>query len=117
MFPVPEALNGLEDASDGGPPVFGRGRRRLSDPPMFSFGDNGRMLDTHAVARSLTDAGFTPTQADVITNALRFAVEHGDLDKHAVARSLTDAEFTPTQADAITNALHLVAEHRRPGHV
>ena len=71
------------------------------------------MLDTHAVARSLTGAGFTPTQADVITDALRLAVEHGDLDTHAVARSLTDAEFTPAQADAITNALHLVAEHRR----
>ena len=26
------------------------------------------MLDTHAVARSLTDADFTPAQADAITN-------------------------------------------------
>lgn len=84
---------------------------------MFSVGDNGRMLDTHAVARSLTDAGFTSTQADAVTKALRLTVEHGDLDTHAVARSLTDAEFTPAQADAIMNALHLAAEHRRPGHV
>ncbi len=43
------------------------------------FGDNrGRMLDTHAVARSLTDAEFTPAQADAITNAVRLAAEHGD---------------------------------------
>ena len=36
------------------------------------------MLDTHAVARSLTDAAFTPAQADAITNAVRLAAEHGD---------------------------------------
>ena len=36
------------------------------------------MLDTHAVARSLTDAEFTPAQADAITNAVRQAAEHGD---------------------------------------
>ena len=36
------------------------------------------MLDTHAVARSLTDAEFTPAQADAITNAVRLAAEHGN---------------------------------------
>ena len=36
------------------------------------------MLDTHAVARSLTDAEFTPAQADAITNVVRLAAEHGD---------------------------------------
>ena len=36
------------------------------------------MLDTHAVARSLTDAEFTPAQADAITNAVRLAAEQGD---------------------------------------
>ena len=36
------------------------------------------MLDTHAVARSLTDAEFTDAQADAITNAVRLAAEHGD---------------------------------------
>ena len=41
-------------------------------------GDNGRMLDTHAVARSLTDAELTPAQADAITNAVRLASDHGD---------------------------------------
>ena len=29
------------------------------------------MLDTHAVARSLTAADFTPAQADALTDALR----------------------------------------------
>lgn len=36
------------------------------------------MLDTHAVARSLTDAQFSPAQADAITDAVRLAAEHGD---------------------------------------
>ena len=36
------------------------------------------MLDTHAVARSLTDAEFTAAKADAITNAGRLAAEHGD---------------------------------------
>ncbi len=35
------------------------------------------MLDTHA-GRSLTDAEFMPTQADVITSAVRQASDHGD---------------------------------------
>ena len=37
-----------------------------------------RMLDTHAVARSLTAAEFTPAQADALTDALRSVVEQGD---------------------------------------
>ena len=36
------------------------------------------MLDTHAVARSITDADFTTDQADAITDAVRQAAEHGD---------------------------------------
>ena len=36
------------------------------------------MLDTHAVARSLTDADFTPAQAAVLVDALRQAAEQGD---------------------------------------
>ncbi len=36
------------------------------------------MLDTQAVARSLTAADFTPAQADAITNAVRQAVDQGD---------------------------------------
>ncbi len=36
------------------------------------------MLDTHAVARSLTAVDFTPAQADALTDALRLVVEHGN---------------------------------------
>ncbi|MCY4030377.1 MAG: hypothetical protein OXH75_29205 [Acidobacteria bacterium] len=36
------------------------------------------MFDTHAVARSLAAADFTPAQADALTDALRLAVEQGD---------------------------------------
>ena len=36
------------------------------------------MLDTHAVARSLTAADFTPAQADALTDALRLVVEQGE---------------------------------------
>ena len=36
------------------------------------------MLDTHAVARALTAANFTPAQADAITDALREFTERGD---------------------------------------
>ena len=36
------------------------------------------MFDTHAVARSLTAADFTPAQADALTDALRVAAEQGD---------------------------------------
>ena len=36
------------------------------------------MLDTHAVARSLTAVDFTPDQADALTDALRLAAEQGD---------------------------------------
>ncbi len=36
------------------------------------------MFDTHAIARSLTDAELTPAQADAITAAVRQAAEQGD---------------------------------------
>ena len=39
------------------------------------------MLDTHAVARSLTAADFTPAQADALTDALRLVVEQGAHDR------------------------------------
>ena len=35
-------------------------------------------LDTHAIARSLTDAGADPKLADAITAAVREAADHGD---------------------------------------
>ena len=42
------------------------------------MGESDLMLDTHAVARSLTAADFTPAQADALTDALRLVVEQGD---------------------------------------
>ena len=36
------------------------------------------MFDTHAIARSLTDAELTPAQADAITAAVLQAAEHED---------------------------------------
>ena len=35
-------------------------------------------LDTHAIARTLTDAGADPKLADAITAAVREAADHGD---------------------------------------
>ena len=46
------------------------------------------MLNTHAMARSLTDAEFTPAQADAITDAVRPAAEHGD--------QVTSDQFKPS---------------------
>ena len=45
------------------------------------------MIDTHAIARSLTDANLTPAQADAITAAIRIAAEHdaAGLDVDALA--------------------------------
>ena len=43
------------------------------------------MLDTHAVARSLADAEFTPAQADAITAAVLQAAEHAGGDDHQLA--------------------------------
>ena len=37
-----------------------------------------RMLDTHAIARALIAADFTPAQADALTDAVRQATEHDD---------------------------------------
>ena len=34
------------------------------------------MFDTHAIARALTAADFTPAQADALTDAVRRAAEH-----------------------------------------
>lgn len=36
------------------------------------------MLDTHAVARALTEAEFTPAQADALTDAIASAAKHGN---------------------------------------
>ena len=49
------------------------------------------MFDTHAVARSLTAADFTPAQADALTDALRSAAEQGD--------QVTSDQFKAGQAE------------------
>ena len=36
------------------------------------------MLDTHAIARQLTDAGLDQHRADAVTDAVRQAAEHGE---------------------------------------
>ena len=60
------------------------------------------MLDTHAVARSLTAADFTPAQADALTDALRAAVEHGDhvtSDQFKAGLAELRAEMSRIEAD------------------
>ena len=52
------------------------------------------MLDTHAVARSLTAADFTPAQADALTDALREFTERGD--------HVTSDQFKAGQAEIRT---------------
>ncbi len=47
------------------------------------------MFDTHAIARSLTDAELTPAQADAITAAVRQAAEQGE----PVAPDMLDARL------------------------
>ena len=49
------------------------------------------MLDTHAIARSLTAADFTPAQADALTDALREVTEEGD--------HVTSDQFKASQAE------------------
>ena len=78
------------------------------------------MLDTHAIARTLTRAGLTAEQADVITDAVRQAAEHdtetlstkADLhalkaDLHALEARLTwrFAWAMPLQTFAILGAV------------
>ena len=58
------------------------------------------MLDTHAVARALTNAEFTPAQADAITDAVRQAAEQGD--------QVTSEQFKTGLAELRTE----IAEHR-----
>ena len=36
------------------------------------------MFDTHAIARTLTEAGLTPDQASAVTDAVRQAAKHDD---------------------------------------
>ena len=60
------------------------------------------MFDTHAVARSLTAADFTPAQADALTDALRSAAEQGDhvtSDQFKAGQAEIRAEMSRIEAD------------------
>ena len=62
------------------------------------------MLDTHAVARSLTAADFTPAQADALTDALREFTERGD--------HVTADQFKAGQAETRAEIAELRSEQR-----
>ncbi|MCY4108648.1 MAG: DUF1640 domain-containing protein [Chloroflexi bacterium] len=62
------------------------------------------MLDTHAVARSLTAANFTPAQADALTDALREFTERGD--------HVTSDQFKAGQAEVRAEITELRSEQR-----
>ena len=62
------------------------------------------MLDTHAVARSLTAADFTPAQADALTDALREFTERGD--------HVTADQFKAGQAEIKAEIAELRSEER-----
>ena len=62
------------------------------------------MLDTHAVARSLTAADFTPAQADALTDALREFTEQGD--------HVTPDQFKAGQAEVKSEIAELRSEQR-----
>ena len=62
------------------------------------------MLDTHAVARSLTAADFTPAQADALTDALREFTERGD--------HVTSDQFKAGQAEVRAEIAEMRAEQR-----
>ena len=48
------------------------------------------MFDTHAIARSLTDADLTPAQVDAITDAIRQAAEHVTVGSRETLATKTD---------------------------
>ena len=75
------------------------------------------MLDTHAIARSLTDAGADTKLADAITNAVLQATEQaGPSDElikliEGVYYAKTDAKEALTRLDALAQELRVRIEH------
>lgn len=66
------------------------------------------MFDTHAIARTLTDAELTPAQADAITAAVRQAAEHEATDLEvATLVTKTDLRAEVAGVDARLAALEL----------
>ena len=74
-----------------------------------TMGESDPMLDTHAVARSLTAADFTPAQADALTDALRLVVEQGPKRCGNRARRPTSGGRLPMRLALVVVALVLVA--------
>ena len=73
------------------------------------------MLDTQAVARSLTAADFTPAQADAITNAVRQAVDQGDQvtsDQFKAGLAEVRTEIASLDMRLSTQAAEMRAEQR-----
>ena len=56
------------------------------------------VLDTHAIARTLTAAELTPAQVDAITDAIRQAAEHGATDSETLA---TKADLSALEANLL----------------
>ena len=57
------------------------------------------MIDTHAIARQLDDAGFTTKQVDAITDAVRQAAVHEDYATRAELEPLsTKADLADLEA-------------------
>ena len=63
--------------ADGPDPCRSR-RRGTANPAGARLEGRMATLDTHAIARTLTDAGADPKLADAITAAVREAADHGD---------------------------------------
>ena len=60
------------------------------------------MIDTHSIARSLSDADLTSAQVDAITEAVRQAADHGD--------HVTSEQFTAGLAELRTEIASLRAD-------
>ena len=71
------------------------------------------MLDTLTVARTLTDAGFEPRQADALTAAIRQAAEAGDHASRtdlAELRAESRSDFTEFRAEVRSEIAEFRAE-------
>ena len=79
------------------------------------MGESDLMLDTHAGARSLTAADFTPAQADALTDALRLVVEQGDhvtSDQFKVGIAEMRTEIAEVRTEIPVGVVH--PDPRRP---
>ena len=63
------------------------------------------LLDTHAIARTLTAAELTPAQVDAITDAIRQAAEHESTDSESLA---TKADLSALEANLLKSTFGIV---------